>query len=123
MELKITKEKVIEASLKYATSKEILETLFPEVFANESWELKIKDNKEIYFVNTVTNQSFNIGDRVTIKDTNMRFGDGVRKHIIRGFFYPSYTESWTNSMFNKVWVVFKGYDNDRTLSLDELVKL
>lgn len=37
MELKITKEKILEAASKCSTAKEILKTLFPEVFENNKY--------------------------------------------------------------------------------------
>lgn len=40
MELKITQEKVLEAASKCPQAKEILSTLFPEVFKNESSKKK-----------------------------------------------------------------------------------
>lgn len=40
MELKITKEKVLEATSKCSTAKQTLETLFPEVFENNDFDLR-----------------------------------------------------------------------------------
>lgn len=43
-ELKITKEKVLEAAAKCSTAKATLETLFPEAFEHEDEYLDIGDN-------------------------------------------------------------------------------
>lgn len=122
MKLDITKEKILEAASKCGDAKEILKTLFPDVFEEEFWEVKIKENKEIYFVNTLIKQSFNVGDMVTIKSPTMRFGDGVRDHEIRGFSLP-FGKVIENSKYKKVYVHFKGYSFERALLLDEIVKL
>lgn len=62
MELKITKEKVLEASSKCSTSKETLKTLFPEAF---------EDDKSVSLIIT----SLNRGDKaenVVIHDIKSR---------------------------------------------------
>lgn len=122
MKLEITKEKVLEAAKCSTFAKETLKTLFPEVFEEEFWELKIKENKEIYFVNTWTNQSFNIGDEITIKSQTFRFRDGVREHTISGFSLQ-FGELIENSKHKKVYAHFKGYDFERALLLDQIIKL
>jgi len=91
-------------------------------FLDERWELKIKQNKEIYFVNTITDDEFHVGDKITIA-TNMSFGDGVRDHVIKGF----NIHGWgcvSNTLFKKVLASFVGYDeNDRTLPLSDIKKI
>ena len=122
MKLEITKERVLEAASKCETAKQTLKTLFPDVFEEEFWELKIKENKEIFFINTLTKQSFNVGDEITIKDPTFRFGDYVRNHTINGFHYQI-GEVIKNSLYKKVYVSFKGYSFERALLLDQIVKL
>lgn len=123
MNLQITKERVLEAASKCEIAKQTLKNLFPDVFKEEEfWELKIKENKEIYFVNTLSKQSFSIGDEITIKDSNTSFGDGVRNHTISGFHYQS-GELIKSSLYKKVYVNFKGYSFERALLLDHIVKL
>ena len=122
MKLEITKERVLEAASKCETAKRTLKTLFPDVFEEEFWELKTKENKEIYFVNTLTKQSFNVGDEITIKDSSFRFGDGVRNHTISGF-HHQFGEVIKNSLCKKVYASFKGCSFERTLLLDQIIKL
>jgi hypothetical protein len=122
MELKITKERILEAASTSTFAKETLKTLFPDVFEEEFWELKIKENKEIYFVNTLTNQSFNVGDEITIKDPNFRSGDYVRNHTISGFSLQ-FGKLIKNSKNKKVYAHFKGYDFERALLLNQIIKL
>lgn len=125
MEYKITKKRILDAASKNEDVKEALKTLFPEAFKEEEfWELKTKENKEIYFVNNLTEQIFSIGDKITIKDSNFRFGDGVRIHRISGFSF-SIHKKIKKTIFkpSEVYVNFKGYDIERSLTLDKIIKL
>ncbi|HOV34615.1 MAG TPA: hypothetical protein PLS56_01315 [Candidatus Dojkabacteria bacterium] len=59
MELKVTKEKVLEAASKCSTARETLKTLFPEAFEEEYWldlsKLKVEpsDNTQIFIGSSV----------------------------------------------------------------------
>lgn len=90
----------------------------------EMWEMLIKENKELYFKNTFSGIEFHIGDKVEIVNNNISFGDGVRKHIIKGFNVVGWG-SICSSMFKRnIRASFEGYDaNDRTLQLDEIIKI
>jgi hypothetical protein len=90
----------------------------------EMWEMLIKENKELYFKSTFSGIEFHIGDKVTIKSHNMSFGDGVRHHKIKGFNVVGWG-SISSSLFKQnIRVSFECYDaNDRTLQLDEIVKI
>jgi hypothetical protein len=55
MKLEVTKEKVLEAAKNCSQAKEVLKTLFPEVFKEERWVItepgdKFKKNNITYFV-------------------------------------------------------------------------
>lgn len=90
----------------------------------EMWELKIKENKDLYFKNTITGVEFHVGDEVTIKSFNTNFGDGVRNHVISGFNILGWGCISKSFFKNTIRVSFEGYDsNDRTLTLDEIIKI
>lgn len=86
------------------------------------WELKSNIKQKIYFRNTFTGLEYHIGDEVTMKNDNSSFGDEIRNHVISGFHLPfSYN---TSSTFKNILVSFEGYNSyDRTLTLDEIVKI
>lgn len=64
-ELKITKEKVLEAAAKCPTAKETLKTLFPEFFEKEALPIEIKNN-----IVYVKDKPFVIGVRIGGKYLN-----------------------------------------------------
>ncbi len=88
----------------------------------DTWELKIEENKNIYIKNSLIEIEFHIGDKVTIKSPNISFGDGVRDHVISGFHIG--TGYVSNSILkNIIHVSFQGYDPiDRTLPIHEIMK-
>jgi hypothetical protein len=126
MKLEITKERVLEAASKCDTAKQTLKTLFPEIFKEEEeelWELKTRADNEIYFQNTLTKKVFQVGDDVTIKDSDFRFGDSVRNHQIKGFSFQ-FGEVLNKVFYKKrVYAHFEGYDFERALLLDQITHL
>jgi len=122
MKLEITKERVLEAASKCETAKQTLKTLFPDVFKEEFWELKTMANDEIYFQNTLTKKVFQVGDKITIKDNNFRFGDNVRNHKIKGFSFQ-FGEVLNKVFYKKVYAHFEGYDFERALLLDQITNV
>ena len=72
------------------------------VFKEEFWELKTMANDEIYFQNTLTKKVFQVGDKITIKDNNFRFGDNVRNHKIKGFSFQ-FGEVLNKVFYKKVY--------------------
>ena len=52
MELKITKDKVLQAAAKCSTAKATLETLFPEAFEGYEYEQQVKIASEIINANS-----------------------------------------------------------------------
>lgn len=123
MKIEITKERVLEAASKCETAKQTLKTLFPEVFKEEEyWIIGIAWPEELYFKNN-TGKAFFIGDQVTLSNPNHRFGDGIRDHVIRGFYINNNTaliSELDGTKYKKVFALFEGYSSERAVLLDEL---
>lgn len=125
MKIEITKERVLEAASKCETAKQTLKTLFPEVFIEEEifWEMGITWPKNLYFTNN-KGDTFFIGDRITMKNSCHKFGDGVRDHTIRAFYINNSTQlisELNGTKYKKVFALFEGYSSERALSLDDMI--
>ncbi len=120
MELKTTHKELFEMVSKYPLSKEGLENLFPECFKDQFWKKEV--STKIYYRNTITNETFSVGDEITISP-KMRFGDEVRNHIIRDFLIYEDSENNETGYFKKVYALFENYSIERALTLDEIIKI